>query len=136
MAAAVLYDDDCNICKTIMDALLSWDRGRRRIRPVPIQSAEGQELLREMPSEKRLESFHLVRPGEPVLSGGPALTELFRLLPAGGAAARLLALSPRATAAGYDWVARNRTGLSRVVPARVKARASRRLDERLERGPS
>ena len=134
--AAVLYDADCNICKTIMDALLSWDRGGRRIRPVPIQSAEGQELLHEIPAEERLESFHLVRPGERVLSGGPALAELFRLLPAGGLLARALDLSPRATAGGYGWVAANRTSLSRFIPARVKARANRRLAERLARDRS
>jgi predicted DCC family thiol-disulfide oxidoreductase YuxK len=127
---AVLYDTDCNICKTIMETLLTWDR-RGRLRPVPIQSDEGQALLHEVPVAKRLESFHLVRPGEHVLSGGPALAELFSELPAGGAFARVLRMSPNATRAGYEWVARNRVTLSRFIPRAVKARANRRLAARL-----
>ena len=129
--AAVLYDADCNICKTIMDAVLGWDGRRSRLRPVPIQSDEGRELLRELPVEEHLSSFHLARPGHELLSGGPALAEMLRLLPGGGLLARALDLSPRATSAGYDWVAANRTSLSRFIPARVKRRASRRLAARL-----
>ena len=112
-----------------MDAILSWDRAGR-LRPVAIQSGEGQALLHEIPAERRLDSFHLARPGQPLLSGGPALAELFRLLPAGGVLARALEISPRATSGGYDWVAANRTALSRFIPPRVKARANRRLAER------
>ena len=130
---AVLYDDDCNICKTIADALLTWDR-RGALRPVPIQSEEGRRLLGSIPPERHLESFHLVKPGGEVVSAGPALAELFRMLPGGGVLARALDLSPRATSGGYEWVAANRTGLSRFIPKRVKARASRRLEERLEAG--
>ena len=132
----MLYDTDCNICKTIMDALLSWDRSGRRIRPVPIQSEEGAQLLRDVPEELRLASFHLVRADGSVVSGGPALSELFRRLPGGGPLARALELSPSATAGGYEWVAANRTRLSRFIPQRVKARASRRLAERLTRTPT
>lgn len=130
MRVAVLYDTDCNICKTIMETLLTWDR-RRRLRPVAIQSDEGQELLRDVPVDERLESFHLARPGQPVISGGPALAELFELLPGGGGVARMLEVSPGATAAGYEWVARNRTSLSRLIPGAVKARANRRLATRV-----
>lgn len=124
-----------------MDAMLSWDRGGKRIRPVPIQSDEGDRLLHEVPVDKRLESFHLVRPGQPVLSGGPALAELFHHLPAGLPLAKALELSPRLTAGGYGWIATNRTQLSRFIPGRLKTRASRRLAARLERdarapGPS
>jgi predicted DCC family thiol-disulfide oxidoreductase YuxK len=127
--AAVLYDADCNICKTIMEALLTWDR-RRRLRPVAIQSDEGQRLLHEIPEEKRLTSFHLARPGHPVVSGGPALAQLFEQLPRGAAVARALELSPRGTAAAYEWVARNRVSLSGLIPGAVKRRANRRLAAR------
>jgi len=127
--AAVLYDADCNICKTIMDALLSWDRGDR-LRPVPIQSDEGARLLGELSPDERLASFHLVHPDGRHVSAGPALTELFELLPGGFLLARALAIAPSATSAGYEWVARNRTTLSRFIPRRLKTRASRRLAER------
>jgi predicted DCC family thiol-disulfide oxidoreductase YuxK len=128
--AAVLYDTDCNICKTIMETLLTWDGRRDRLRPVPIQSDEGQRLLHAVPPEERLESFHLVRDDGSVVSGGPALAELFRLLPGGSAIAKALDLSPRTTARGYEWVAANRTELSRLIPGAVKRRAVERLARR------
>lgn len=128
-ATAVLYDADCNICKTITETLLTWDRGGR-LRPVAIQSEEGQRLLGPVSIEKRLESFHLVRPDGSVASAGPALAELFRMLPAGTPVAKLLELAPGATSGGYEWVAANRVRLSRFIPDRVKAIANRRLARR------
>ena len=132
MAAAVLYDADCNICKTIMESLLTWDGRRARLRPVPIQSAEGARLLHAIPEELRLASFHLVDEHGHVTSGGPALADLFRTLPGGAGVARLLELSPDATAAGYRWVAANRVALSRFIPGRVKRLANRRLTSRVD----
>lgn len=134
MPSAVLYDTDCNICKTIMETLLSWDAGRGRLRPVPIQSAEGAALLHAVPEDLRLASFHLVAEDGTVISGGPALARLFRQLRGGSIVARALELSPDATAAGYAWVARNRVTLSRFIPGRVKAVANRRLAARLPDG--
>lgn len=127
---AVLYDTDCNICKTITETLMTWDGRRERIRPVPIQSGEGQRLLHAVPPAKRLESFHLVRADGSVVSGGPALAELFRLLPAGGVVAKALELSPTATSRGYEWIAEHRTQLSRFIPRPIKARAGERLSKR------
>lgn len=127
--AAVLYDSDCNICKTITDALLAWDR-EGRLRPVPIQSEEGARLLHDLSPGERLASFHLVHPDGRRVSAGPALPELFGLLPGGFVLARALAIAPSVTSAGYEWVARNRTALSRFVPRRLKTRADRRLSER------
>ena len=115
-----------------METLLTWDGGRR-LRPVPIQSDEGAALLSEVPPELWLESFHLVRADGSVVSGGPALAELFRELPGGAPLARSLELSPPATARAYNWVARNRVTLSRFIPGRVKVLANRRLATRLER---
>jgi predicted DCC family thiol-disulfide oxidoreductase YuxK len=126
---AVLYDADCNICKTITETLLTWDRAGR-LRPVAIQSEEGGRLLRAIPAGDRLKSFHLVAPNGEITSAGPALADLFRELPGGGAVARLLELSPGATNGGYEWIARNRIGLSRLIPGRVKRLANRRLAAR------
>jgi predicted DCC family thiol-disulfide oxidoreductase YuxK len=126
---ALLYDADCNICKTITETLLTWDRARR-LRPVAIQSEEGNRLLHAIPPEDRLKSFHLVRPDGQVESAGPALADLFRELPGGAAVARLLELSPAATSRGYQWIADNRVRLSRPIPGRIKRLANRRLAAR------
>lgn len=126
---ALLYDADCNICKTITETLLTWDRAGR-LRPVAIQSEEGDRLLEAVPVEDRLKSFHLVSPNGEIASAGPALAELFRELPGGGAVARLLELSPGATNGGYEWIAQNRVQLSRLIPGRVKRLADRRLAAR------
>jgi predicted DCC family thiol-disulfide oxidoreductase YuxK len=130
MAPTVLYDADCNICKTITETLLTWEQRRGRLRALPIQSEEGAALLRDVPPQLWLESFHLVRDDGSVVSGGPALAPLFRQLPGGGALARALELSPPATAGAYNWIARNRVTLSRFIPGRVKALANKRLAAR------
>ena len=44
----VLYDADCGFCKWSLDKLLAWDR-RQRLRPVAIQSAEGERCSRRCP---------------------------------------------------------------------------------------
>ena len=136
MAATVLYDANCNICKTITETLLTWDGSRGRIRALPIQSEDGAALLSEVPPQLWLESFHLVRDDGSVVSGGPALAPLFRQLPGGGALARAFELSPPATASAYNWIAHNRVALSRFIPGRVKAVANRRLSARLSAGAS
>lgn len=136
MADTVLYDANCNICKTITETLLTWDRTRGRLRAVPIQSDDGAALLRDVPPQLWLESFHLVREDGSVISGGAALAPLFRQLPGGAALARAFELSPPATAGTYNWIARNRVALSRFIPGRVKALANKRLTARLSAGAS
>jgi predicted DCC family thiol-disulfide oxidoreductase YuxK len=110
---AVLYDDDCGFCKLCVRGILKLDRDER-LRPVSIQSEEGQRLLTEVPVEKRLESAHLVTPGGTVLSGGAAAETLARLLPAGDLPARLFARFPSQTDSAYRWVARNRGKFGRA----------------------
>lgn len=127
MTHTVLYDDECNFCKVVMDAILSWDGRRGALRPVPIQSDTGRRLLADVPVQRHLESFHVVRPDGSVLSAGPALALLTQLLPGGTLPGLLLRAAPGPTAAGYRWVARHRIAISRYVPARLKRRATRRL---------
>lgn len=136
MADTVLYDANCNICKTITETLLTWDRRRGRLVARPIQSEEGAALLRDVPPQLWLESFHLVREDGRVISGGPALAPLFRQLPGGGALARAFELSPPATASAYNWIARNRVALSRFIPGGVKTLANKRLSARVSAGAS
>ncbi len=110
---ALLYDDDCGFCKLCVRAILKLDR-EGRLRPVAIQSDEGQRLLTEVPPEVRLDSFHLVTPGGKVLSAGDAAAPLARLLPGGSLPARAFARYPGPTESAYRWVARNRSTFGRL----------------------
>jgi predicted DCC family thiol-disulfide oxidoreductase YuxK len=110
---AVLYDRDCGFCKWALDKILAWDRARR-LRPVAIQGEEGDRLLADVDSERRLDSWHLVADGE-VLSGGDAAPRLFDALPGGRPLAALLRAFPRATERGYRWVAEHRGALARLL---------------------
>ena len=78
----VLYDQDCGFCRWSLDKILLWDR-RKALRPVAIQSAEGERLLVAVPPERRLDSWHLVLPSGEVRSAGAAAEPLARLLPGG-----------------------------------------------------
>lgn len=110
----VIYDDDCAFCKWSLDKVLAWDR-RRRLRPVPIQSEEGGELLADMSEAERLESWHLVLPSGEVHSAGDAAAPLADVLPGGRLLAALFRAFPGATDRAYRLVARNRGRLARLL---------------------
>jgi predicted DCC family thiol-disulfide oxidoreductase YuxK len=112
-AYVILYDRDCGFCKWSLDKLLLWDRARR-LRPVAIQSDEGERLLAGMPPADRLDSWHLVGPDGTVSSAGAAAAPLARLLPGGRPLAFLFSKFPRATERVYRWVAEHRGALARV----------------------
>ncbi|MCB8969808.1 MAG: DUF393 domain-containing protein [Thermoleophilales bacterium] len=127
---ALLYDDDCGFCKLCVRGILRLDR-EERLRPVAIQSEEGQRLLTEIPGPLRLESAHLVTPGGTVLSGGAAAPTLARLLPGGRIPARAFARWPERTDASYRWVARNRSRFGRIglrSRAPIEPRRGQELD--------
>lgn len=111
---AVLYDEDCGFCRWSLDKLLAWDR-RRGLRPVAIQSAEGQALLRGVPPEQHLESWHVAVPSGEVLSSGAAAAPVAERLPLGRPLAALFRMFPRTTDRAYRWVARNRNRLARLL---------------------
>lgn len=127
----VLYDRDCGFCRWSLAKILAWDR-RRRLRPLPIQSEEGQRLLEaaEIPEERRLRSWHLVRPDGRVESAGAAFPALFRLLPAGAPIAALTRALPGLSERGYMLVANNRILFGRPLTRGMKERATERIDER------
>jgi predicted DCC family thiol-disulfide oxidoreductase YuxK len=110
---AVLYDRDCGFCKWSLDKILAWDRNRR-LRPVAIQSEEGQRLLADIEPERRLDSWHLVEDGE-VRSAGSAAPRLFDQLPGGGPLAAVLRAFPGLTERAYRWVAGHRDLLARLL---------------------
>jgi predicted DCC family thiol-disulfide oxidoreductase YuxK len=121
---AILYDPDCGFCRVSLAAILRWDT-RGRLRPVALGSEEADTLLRGMPEEQRLASWHLVEPGA-VHSAGAAFPPLFAVLPGGRPLARLTERFPRASERVYSWVADHRSPLGRALPA-----ASRRWAERV-----
>jgi len=108
----VLYDADCAFCKWSLDKVLAWDR-RHRLRPVAIQSDEGQSLLASVPESERLDSWHLVLPSGEVRSAGAATAPLAELLPAGRPLAFLFRAFPGRTDRAYRWVAANRNRFAR-----------------------
>jgi predicted DCC family thiol-disulfide oxidoreductase YuxK len=110
----ILYDDDCGFCKWSLNKVLAWDR-HRRLRPVAIQSDEGQTLLAAVPEAERLDSWHLVSPAGEVRSAGAAAEPLARLLPGGRPLARLFATFPRLTERAYRFVADHRDRFARLV---------------------
>lgn len=111
--AAVLYDRDCTFCRWSMDKVLAWDRGR--LRPVEIQSKEGQRLLAPIPDDAHLDSWHLVTSEGELLSAGAAAAPLASLLPGGRPLAALFRAFPRLTERAYRWVASHRDLLARLL---------------------
>lgn len=124
--AALLYDEDCGLCRTIAAGMLAWDR-RGRLRPVAIGSAEGRALTPGMGEEERWGSVHLVDPGGTVRSAGAALARLFTLLPGAGPLGALLERAPSVAEWGYRAVADRRALLGKPIPPSLKRRADRML---------
>jgi len=120
MAAVVFYDRDCGFCRWTLGWLLRLDR-RRGLRPVAIQSEEGDRLLSDL-GPARLASWHVVRDGER-RSGGEAFAPALEELPGGRGLAWLARRLERVLVVVYDWVAAHRGGLGRLVPGGAKRRA-------------
>lgn len=112
----VLYDSDCGFCKWSLDKILAWDR-RHALRPLPIQSEEGERLLAAVPRWEWLDSWHLVTADGEVLSAGAAAPPLFEALPFGRPLAFLTRTYPAITERFYRLVANNRSRLARLVGA-------------------
>lgn len=126
--AIVIYDKDCGFCRFSLALLLSWDQGgpgrRGALRPLPLGTAEADELLADLSAAERDASWHLVLDGER-FSAGAALAPALSLLRGGGVPAALFRRFPRATDRGYRWVADHRGLLGRFVPARARRWADR-----------
>ena len=120
----ILYDRDCGFCKWSLDKILAWDR-RRRLRPVAIQSEEGEALLSAVPEAKRLDSWHLVSPAGDVRSAGAAAAPMAELLPGGRPLARMFRSFPGATEGAYRLVAGNRDRLARLLRIRANCQIRR-----------
>jgi predicted DCC family thiol-disulfide oxidoreductase YuxK len=124
-----LWDRDCGFCAWALATVLRADR-KGVVRTAAIQGPEGDRHLAHMSPEQRLASWHLVEDDGTVHSGGDALTVLLRRLPVGRPLAGLTGRAPGVTERGYAWIARNRSTLSRPIPAAAKARARTRVQAR------
>ncbi|MGH2671467.1 MAG: thiol-disulfide oxidoreductase DCC family protein [Actinomycetota bacterium] len=120
MGWIVLYDEDCGFCRWGVDLLLRLDR-RQTLEVVPIQSAEGADLLSSMSPDERLESWHVRSPDGHLWSGGVAVPPVLRLLPGGNGLASVASRFPCTVDRLYRFVARNRSTLGRLVGARACA---------------
>jgi len=125
--AIVFYDKDCGFCRWSLGKLLRLDRARR-LRPVPIQSPDGEMHLGEMSDAMRLASWHLVVDDGTLYSAGAAVAPLLELLSGGSLPAAVFRRFPRLTNRGYQWVAGHRTALARPLSGRAVRRATARID--------
>jgi len=155
-AHALLYDPDCGFCRVCVAVVLTWD-SEGKLKPIALKSTEANELLADMPEDQQMASWHLVgprwwgnvaenatqthQPAEdtgaetgPVLSGGAAFSELFRLLPHAAPLARITDRFPAASERAYRWVADRRTAFGRRLPAASKRWADRVISESERRG--
>lgn len=105
--SVVLYDQDCGFCKWSLDKILAWDRSQR-LRPVAIQSAEGDRLLAAVEPRARLDSWHFVSKDGKLFSAGAAAEQLARVLPWGRPLAAAFGAFPGLTERAYSYVARHR----------------------------
>lgn len=112
----LLYDTDCRLCRFAARVVAALDR--RELALVGLADSPADRLLEHVPSEARRSSLRLVLPDGSVLSAGCAALGALELLPA----TRPLALAAKrlraqgAIEALYDFIARNRGRLGRLVP--------------------
>jgi predicted DCC family thiol-disulfide oxidoreductase YuxK len=128
-AVTVLFDRDCGFCRWSVGKLLAWDRGAR-LRPVAIQSDEGQRLLGDLASAERLASAHAIDARGRRTSAGDALAPLADVLPGGRPLAALARRAPGLARAGYRAIAGRRSLLGKLISDAAKARADERIRRR------
>jgi predicted DCC family thiol-disulfide oxidoreductase YuxK len=109
----VLYDEQCGFCTTVARWLVR--RGAGRLRAEPIGSALGARALRDLAEERRYDTVHVLDERGRRWSGAGSLPVLARATPGLAWAGSLLERVPQATELGYDWVARHRGALSRLL---------------------
>jgi predicted DCC family thiol-disulfide oxidoreductase YuxK len=112
--AVVLYDADCGFCRWSLGKILAWDRAKR-LRPVPIESEEGDRLLVDLSPEARHGSWHLVTADGTRFSAGAAAAPLVALLPGGRPLAAVFRAFPGTTERAYSFVVRRRGRWARLL---------------------
>ena len=112
--SVVLYDEDCAFCRWSLDKILARDR-LHRLRPVAIQSAEGDRLLAAVAPGARLDSWHFVSEDGKLFSGGAAAEPLARTLRWGRPLAVAFRAFPGVTERAYRYVAHHRDRWARLL---------------------
>jgi predicted DCC family thiol-disulfide oxidoreductase YuxK len=112
--AVVLYDRDCGICTWSAERLRAWDGPRERLRFVPLQSAEADELLGDMDRNRRFASWHVATGGR-IHSAGAAAAPVLRLLPGGHPLAWLAERLPATTELLYRKITARRDQLGSLL---------------------
>jgi predicted DCC family thiol-disulfide oxidoreductase YuxK len=112
--AAVLYDRDCGLCTWSAERLRAWDGPRERLRFVPLQSPEADELLGSMDHDRRYASWHVAADGE-LRSAGAAAVPVLRRLRGGAPLAWLVERLPRTTELAYRAVTARRGRLGALL---------------------
>jgi predicted DCC family thiol-disulfide oxidoreductase YuxK len=107
--AVVLYDRDCGICTWAAERLRAWDGSRERLRFVPLQSGEADELLGGMDRDRRFAS------GGRIHSAGAAAVPVLRLLPGGRPLAWLAERMPLTTELVYRKITDRRDQLGSLL---------------------
>jgi predicted DCC family thiol-disulfide oxidoreductase YuxK len=133
-AVTVLYDRDCGFCRWSIGKLLAWDRDGR-LRPVAIQSEEGERLLADLAPDQRLASAHAIDAAGRRTSGGDALAPVAEVLPGGRPLAALARRAPGLARAGYDAIAGRRPLFGKLVTDVAKERADERIAQRARERP-
>jgi predicted DCC family thiol-disulfide oxidoreductase YuxK len=133
-AVTVLYDRDCGFCRWSIGKLLAWDRDGR-LRPVAIQSEEGERLLADLAPDQRLASAHAIDAAGRRSSGGDALAPVAEVLPGGRPLAALARRAPGLARAGYDAIAGRRPLFGKLVTDAAKERADERIAQRARERP-
>jgi predicted DCC family thiol-disulfide oxidoreductase YuxK len=128
-AVTVLFDRDCGFCRWSVAKLLAWDRAGR-LRPVAIQSEEGQRLLADLSPQQRLASAHAIDAAGRRTSGGDAFGTVAGVLPGAAPLAALGRRAPGLVRMGYDAIAASRPLLGKLVGDRARARADARIAQR------
>jgi predicted DCC family thiol-disulfide oxidoreductase YuxK len=106
----VAYDEDCGACRWTADRLRRLDRDGH-LSFVPIQRAD--DLLREIPTGRRLDAMHAIAADGRVYTGGAAIPVIARELPAGTPVAWLASVWPAGTERLYRAAAARRTAIGR-----------------------
>jgi predicted DCC family thiol-disulfide oxidoreductase YuxK len=110
----VLYDEDCGFCRWSVTKIMAQD-SRDRLRAVPLQGPDADELLGGMDQRRKMSSWHLVTEDGAIYSGGAAAVPLFDLLPHTRFLSIFAAAFPGFTQLVYEAIARNREILARLV---------------------
>lgn len=115
-AATLFFDEDCGFCRWAVDVVLRR-APEGSIRAVPIGSAEGDRLLRDLDHDARYGSWHFFDEDGTRTSAGAAVVPLATRVRGGRPIAGLARTFPALMERLYRAVARRRHSLGRFVGA-------------------